>query len=84
MLAGTNTNPLSGALRDEEEEMVDDQTSVRAIREYYRPPYTEVELMHSNNENELPLLRLSDKEGDGANEEIQLDTSVTLPGTRGA
>ncbi len=53
--------------------MVDDQTSVRTIRESYRPPYTMVKLMLSNSGNGLPLFRLFDEKDDGPKEDIQLD-----------
>ena len=60
--------------RDNDEEESDDKTSTRTIREYYRPPYTKVKLMLANNENELPLFRLIDKQDDGTKEEILLNS----------
>ena len=60
--------------RDIDEEEVDDNTSTKTIREYYRPPYTKVKLMLSNNENELPLFRLIDRQDDGTKLEIPLNT----------
>jgi hypothetical protein len=58
--------------REDEEEEADDKTNTRTIREYYRPPYTKVKLMLSNNENELPLFRLIDRNDDVTKEKIQL------------
>jgi hypothetical protein len=55
---------------DEEEEVPEDGIK----RQSYRPPYTKVKLMLSNNENELPLFRLFDKKDDGTKEEIVLNS----------
>jgi len=60
--------------KDADEEEVDDKSSTKATREYYRPPYTKVKLMLSNSETELPLFRLFDKKNDGTKEEITLNS----------
>ena len=55
---------------NDEEEEVTDKSSTKAVKDYYRPPYTKVKLMLSNSETELPLFRLIDKKNDGTKEEI--------------
>ena len=60
--------------KDVDEEEVDDKSSTKATKEYYRPPYTKAKRMLSNGEQELPLSRLIDKKDDGAKEEITLNS----------
>ena len=60
--------------KDVDEEEVDDKSSTKAVRDYYRPPYTKGKLMLSNSETELPLFRLIDKKNDGTKEEILLSS----------
>ena len=60
--------------KDVDEEEVDDESSTKAVKDYYRPPYTKVKLMLSNSDNELPLFRLTQKKNDGTNEEIPLNS----------
>ena len=59
---------------NDEEEEVTDKSSTKAVKDYYRPPYTKVKLMLSNSETELPLFRLIDKKNDGTKEEILLSS----------
>ena len=59
---------------NDEEEEVTDKSSTKAVKDYYRPPYTKVKLMLSNSETELPLFRLIDKKNDGTKEEIPLNS----------
>jgi len=59
---------------NDEEEEVNDKSSAKPVKDYYRPPYTKVKLMLSNNENELPLFRLIEKKNDGTKEEILLNS----------
>ena len=59
---------------NDEEEEVNDKSSTKPVKDYYRPPYTKVKLMLSNNENELPLFRLIEKKNDGTKEEILLNS----------
>ena len=59
---------------NDEEEEVTDKSSTKAVKDYYRPPYTKVKLMLSNSETELPLFRLIDKKNDGTTEEIPLNS----------
>ena len=49
--------------RDEEEEDVNDMSSTRAVKDYYRPPYAKIKL--PLNDSETPLFRLLDKKDDG-------------------
>ena len=59
---------------NDEEEEVNDKSSTKALKDYYRPPYTKVKLMLSNSETELPLFRILDKKNDGTKEEILLSS----------
>ena len=59
---------------NDEEEEVTDKSSTKAVKDYYRPPYTKVKLMLSNSETELPLFRLIEKKNDGTKEEITLNS----------
>jgi hypothetical protein len=59
---------------NDEEEEVTDKSSTKAVKDYYRPPYTKVKLMLFNSETELPLFRLIDKKNDGTKEETPLNS----------
>ena len=63
--------------RDEEEEGVNDTSSTKAWKDYYRPPYAKIKL--PLNDSETPLFRLLDKKDDGGTREIPLNnfTEVT-------
>ena len=50
---------------NDEEEEVNDKSSTKPMKDYYRPPYTKAKLMLSSSENELPLFRLTEKKNDG-------------------
>ena len=56
----------------DEEEDVNDMSSTKAVKEYYRPPYAKVKL--PMNDSETPLFRLLDKkDDDGTTQEIPLN-----------
>ena len=59
---------------NDKEEEVTDKSSTKAVKDYYRPPYTKVKVMLSNSETELPLFRLIGKKNDGTKEEIPLNS----------
>ena len=59
--------------RDEEEEDVNDMSSTKAVKDYYRVPYAKIKL--PMNDSETPLFRLLDKkDDDGTTHEIPLNS----------
>ncbi len=62
---------------------VDDQTSVRTIREYYRTPYAKAKLMLSNSENEHHCSIFLTRRRTGRRRISSWITSATSPNTCG-
>ena len=64
--------PIVRHPEQDEEEDVNDMSSTKAVKEYYRPPYAKVKL--PMNDSETPLFRLLDKkDDDGTTQEIPLN-----------
>ena len=63
--------PIVRHPEQDEEEDVNDMSSTKAVKEYYRPPYAKIKL--PMNDSETPLFRLLDKkDDDGTTQEIPL------------
>ena len=64
--------PIVRHPEQDEEEDVNDMSSTKAVKEYYRPPYAKIKL--PMNDSETPLFRLLDKkDDDGTTQEIPLN-----------